>query len=308
MAKRKKKYSGAKKKVESVVATGVLIIIGLIVYFFGPDMFNDDSQRTGKVVLDGTMQVHFIDVGQGDSALIVTPDGKNILVDAGTNSSEKDLKFYLDSQDIKEIEYAVMTHPHEDHIGGADMVMNTYDVKNVIMPDVTHDSVTFERMLEAIDRNNVNLITSKLGDVYTVGDVSFKILAPVNAKYSSLNDYSVVIRVEYGGTSFMFTGDAEKLSEKEMLAKHNISEFACDVLKVGHHGSTTSTSREFLSAINPTAAIISCGTGNTYGHPHRETIDSLVDEGVEIYRVDQLGSIVFKADGAEITYNNQKVA
>jgi len=303
MAKRKKKYSSSKKKFESVIATGVLILIGLIVYFVVPDLFDDTgSQRAGKILMDGTMQVHFIDVGQGDSALIVTPEGKNILVDAGTNSSEKDLKFYLDSQDVKEIEYAVMTHPHEDHIGGADMVINTYDVKNVIMPDITHDSATFERMLEAIDNNNVNLHTSEIGDVYTVGDVSFKILAPVNAKYSNLNDYSVVIRVDYGGTSFMFTGDAEKLSEKEMLNEHNASEFVCDVLKVGHHGSTTSTSKEFLSAVNPTAAIISCGTGNTYGHPHRETINSLVDEGAEIYRIDQLGTIVFKADGAEVTY------
>ena len=302
MAKRKKSYTSSKKKLESVVATGVLIIIGLIVYFFGPDMFDGGSERTGKILMDGTMQVHFIDIGQGDSALIVTPDGKNILIDAGTNSSEKDLKFYLDSQEIKEIEYAVMTHPHEDHIGGADMVINTYDVKNVIMPDVTHDSVTFERMLEAIDKNNVNMITPKVGDVYKIGDVSFKVLAPINTKYSSLNDYSVVIRLDYGGTSFMFTGDAEKLSEKEMLSEHNISEFACDVLKVGHHGSTTSTSIEFLRAVNPTAAIISCATGNSYGHPHRETIDSLVDEGVEIYRIDQLGTVVFKANGADVTY------
>ena len=302
MAKRKKKYTAGKKKFESVIATGVILAITAFVYFFAPDLFDGDSQRTGKVLMDGTMQVHFIDVGQGDSALIVTPDGKCILIDAGTNASEPALKFYLDSQNVSEIEYAVMTHPHEDHIGGADMIFDTYKVKNAILPDVTHDTVTFERMLTTIERNNTNLLTSKTGDVYTVGDVSFKILAPVNTKYSSLNDYSVVVRVDYGGTSFMFTGDAEKLSEKEMLAAHDKSEFSCDVLKVGHHGSTTSSSAEFIKAVNPSAAIISCGTGNSYGHPHRETIATLDGEGIEIYRTDLLGNIVFKADGADVTY------
>ena len=300
MAKRKKIYSKSKKQLESFIAMGVLIAVAAFIYFFAPDLFNGDAQRTGKVVLDGTMQVHFIDVGQGDSALIVTPDGKYVLIDAGTNDSEKALKAYLDSQNVVDIEYAVMTHPHEDHIGGADMIFDTYKVKNAILPDVTHDTVTFERMLTTIERNNTNLLTSKSGDVYTVGDVSFKILAPVNTKYKSLNDYSVVVRVDYGGTSFMFTGDAEKLSEKEMLETHSKSEFACDVLKVGHHGSTTSSSVDFVRAVNPKFAVISCGKDNSYGHPHRETVSTLDGEGIEILRTDLLGNIVFKADGAEV--------
>lgn len=303
MAKRKRNYNKTKKKFESVIATVVIIVVALITYFIGPDIFND-SQRTGKILMDGTMQVHFIDVGQGDGALIVTPDGKYILIDAGPNSSEKALKTYLDSQEVKEIEYAVMTHPHEDHIGGADMVIDTYKVKNVIMPDVTHDSMTFERMLQSIDNTNTKLITSVSGTVYTVGDVSFKILAPVKESYSNLNDYSIVVRVDYGGTSFMFTGDAEKVSESDMLDVHHNSEFTCDVLKVGHHGSTTSTSKAFLNAVKPLIAVISCGKDNTYGHPHREIIELLNNEGIEIYRTDQKGNIVFKADGMNVTYIN----
>lgn len=299
MAARKKSYAKTKKKFESVIAVFVIIIIAVFTYFMGPDIFNDDSQRAGKILMDGTMQVHFIDVGQGDSALIVTPDGEYILIDAGTNSSESDLKRYLDSQEIDVIEYAVMTHPHEDHIGGADMIINTYNVKNVIMPDATTTTVTFERMLQAIEQNDVNVIIPNVGDVYTLGDVSFKVLAPVKDKYNNLNDYSVVIRVDYGGTSFMFTGDAEKASEKDMLNEYKSSEFKCDILKVGHHGSNTSTSTEFLNAVNPDIAVISCGTGNTYGHPHGETINSLGDD-IKVYRIDKSGTVVFKANGMSV--------
>lgn len=286
---------------ESIIATLVIILVAVITYLLGPDLFYD-SQRVDKVLMDGTMQVHFIDVGQGDSALIVTPDGKYILIDAGTNTSEDALKYYLDSQEVKEIEYAIMTHPHEDHIGGADMIFDTYMVKNVILPDVTHDSVTYERMLQAIDRNNINMTTAKSGDIFTVGDVTLKILGPVNTGYTSLNDYSIVVRVDYGGTSFMFTGDAEEVSEKEMLSEHHKTEFTCDVLKVGHHGSTTSSSIDFIKAVNPLVAVISCGTGNSYGHPHRETINTLTNAGIDIYRTDQMGNIVFKADGLNVTY------
>ncbi|MCL2517613.1 MAG: MBL fold metallo-hydrolase [Oscillospiraceae bacterium] len=299
--KNSKSKSDMKKNGQSIIIIAIIALITIFGAKYFPDLFDAGSTRTGKVLMEGTIEVHFIDVGQGDSTLIVMPDNKYILIDAGTNKSEKALKRYLDSQSVKDIEYAIFTHPHEDHIGGADMVVDTYNVKNVILPDMTHDTVTFERMINAIDKNNVNMIIAESGDVYTVGEVSFKILAPINNSYKNLNDWSVVVRLDYGGTSFMFTGDAEKLVEKEMLNKFPKSEFTCDVLKVGHHGSTTSTSADFLNAVAPIAAVIFCETGNSYGHPHKEIVDLLNDAGVLIYRTDKLGDIVFVADGMNVS-------
>lgn len=298
MAKRAKK--NYKKQNTSVVVTAIAaIIIVILSIYFGPEIL-DDSKSPG-VMPDGAVQVHFIDVGQGDSALIVTPGGKYVLVDAGPNSSEKDLLSYLDSHGVEEIEYVVLTHPHEDHIGGADGVINKYIVKHVMMPDVSSDTITFERVLEAIDKHDVDMIVPKPGGEFSVDGVSLRILAPLSSSYRDLNNYSIVMRVSYGSTSVIFTGDAEALSEKEMLKKYSDSDLRSNILKVGHHGSVSSTTLEFLNAVSPEIAVISCGTGNTYGHPHKETIDKLNKAGVNIYRTDMNGSVVFALDGETIT-------
>jgi len=181
------------------------------------------------------------------------------------------------------------------------MVLNNYDVKNVIMPDVTHTSATFERMIEAIDNNNVNAIIPSPREKYELGTASFFNLGPVSSGYEELNDYSIVLRLDYGGTSFMMTGDAETLSEKEMLSYFPASEFKCDVLKMGHHGSSTSSCDEFLDAVDANIALISCAKDNDYGHPHREIVEAIKKRAMLSYNTAELGSVVLKADGSTIT-------
>jgi competence protein ComEC len=254
---------------------------------------------------DGSLTVHYIDVGQGDAQLIVTPDNKAMLIDAGPNSAQDRLIAYLDAQDINELEYAVFTHPHEDHIGGADEVMKKTEVKNVILPDAGHDSETYFRMLEAVDASGSAVTFAVPGEAFTLGGASFVILAPVSDGHASLNNYSVVLRLDYGETSFLFTGDAEEESESEMLSMFGMSEFVCDVYKAGHHGSSTSNTRRFLEACSPSYAVISCGEGNDYGHPHYEITEMFADMGVVTYRTDTDGTVVFKSDGEEVKKINR---
>ncbi len=247
--------------------------------------------------VDGEAVFHFIDVGQGDSALICTADG-NVLIDAGTGASEKDLKAYLEAQGIEEIEYAIFTHPHEDHIGGADMVLKNFKVKNVIMPDKTATTAVYNNMMDAIEAREANLIIAQPDATYSVGDLKLTVLAPLKSGYSDLNNYSVVVRVDFGGASAMFTGDAEDISEEEMIARYGLtSKLDCDLLKLGHHGSSSSTTQAFLDKVTPTIGIISCGEDNKYGHPTPSILDRLDKANISYFRTDLEGSIVFTTNG-----------
>ena len=294
MAKRRKK-SKAKG-----IATAVVVLIAVIAgLFFGKDAIFGGN--TSAPVSGGEVQFHFIDVGQGDAALIRTEKG-DILIDAGTNASEDELKAYLDSLGVTDIEYAVFTHPHEDHIGGADMVLNTYNVKNVVLPDATSTSKTFERMMDAIEAEKCEVIEATPDKTFTVGELTCTILAPISTSYTETNNYSVVIRADYGETSVLFTGDAETHSEAEMLERYRFKGLLdCDLLKVGHHGSDTSSSQAFLDAVTPVYAVISCGEGNSYGHPIRAILARYEAMKAEIYRTDLEGSIVFTSTGGEPT-------
>ena len=292
MAKRRKK-SKAKG-----IATAVVVLIAVIAgLFFGKDAIFGGN--TSDPVSGGEVQFHFIDVGQGDAALIRTEKG-DILIDAGTNSSEDELKAYLDRLGVTDIEYAVFTHPHEDHIGGADMILNTYNVKNVILPDATSTSKTFERMMDAIEAERCGVIEATPDKTFKVGELTCTILAPISTSYTETNDYSVVIRADYGETSVLFTGDAETHSEAEMLERYRFKGLLdCDLLKVGHHGSDTSSSQAFLDAVTPVHAVISVGEGNTYGHPKQEILARYEAMRITIHRTDKEGSIVFTTTGGE---------
>ena len=245
---------------------------------------------------EGELRVSFIDVGQGDSEFIELPNGETLLIDAGTNETGADVVNYIESLGYSSIDYVVGTHPHEDHIGGLDDVIRTFDVESVYMPKVTADTKTFEDVLDAVDEKGLTINTAKAGVSLVDGeDLSVKMLAPVLDEYDNTNDYSAVIKVAYGDTSFLFTGDAEEYAEDLITG-----DVSADVLKVGHHGSSTSTGEAFLQRVSPSYAVISCGLGNSYGHPHTETIEKL--GGIPVFRTDEMGTIVATSDGSEISF------
>jgi beta-lactamase superfamily II metal-dependent hydrolase len=289
----------------------LLLVLAALVYFVYPRLAPDDSSQSKQPAAPITqpaseMQVHVIDVGQGDAILLTTPDG-HMLIDAGDNVGryESALKDYLDGLGITELEYFVVSHVHADHIGGADMVLTNYKVNNVVMTDAVATTGVFESMLDAIEASDANVIEAIAGASFSLGELSCKILAPLD-DYSNTNDQSIVLRATYGGVSMLFTGDAEGnlegKSEKDILATYGADELPCDFYKVGHHGSDTSSSPALLAAVRPKLAAISCGEGNKYGHPIQSTLDALEAVGATVYRTDLEGDLVFSCDGESIWY------
>ncbi|NFH01313.1 MBL fold metallo-hydrolase [Clostridium botulinum] len=258
---------------------------------------NTNSNNTQVTTLND-MKVHYIDVGQGDSELIQIGN-QNILIDAGCNDN-KALN-YLKSQGISKIDYIIATHPHEDHIGGMTSVINNFEVGEFYAPKVNHTTKTFENMIKALQNKGLKLTAPTVGDTLNVGNATLQFLAPNGSKYQDLNNYSIVCKLKYGNTSYLFTGDAESLSEGEILAKQ--LDISADVLKLGHHGSHSSTSQAFLDKVNPRYTIVSCGKGNDYGHPHQETTDKLNKKGIEMLRTDVSGTIVSTSNGNDISFN-----
>jgi len=248
--------------------------------------------------LTNIIEVHIIDVGQGDSILIETKD-HSMLIDAGENNKGATVLDYLESQNIEKLDYIIGTHPHSDHIGGLDTVIRSIPVSKVIMPNVTHTTKTFEDVLDALKEKKLTITKAVVGDQYTLGPASFQIISPNSECYDELNNYSVGIKLTFADNSFLFAGDAEKLSEDEM--RKNGIDLSCDVMKLGHHGSTSSSSSDFLDAVNLTKAIISVGADNEYGHPHEEILQAMKDRNIEVYRTDQQGTLVFTSDGKTIS-------
>ena len=233
------------------------------------------------------------------------PDGKTVLIDAGTNQSEHQLLSYLARYGIRRIDYAVFTHPHEDHIGGADAVLDACEVQHVILPDAVTATSTYEIMLEKIEAEGCSVSTAVPGTVYPLGDASFTVLGPVGTYEDNLNNASILLRFCYGETSFLFTGDAEADAEAAALLRDSAA-LNADVLKVGHHGSFTSSSELFLAAVTPDVAVISCGAQNEYGHPHAEILDRLQKHTDHIFRTDTLGSIRIYSDGTSLLVQSDR--
>lgn len=260
------------------------------------------SQEDDREIADpneGFLVAHFIDVGQGDACLLELPSGETMLIDGGDRSAYDVLKEYLEDQYIERIDYLIATHPHADHIGGLIGIVDEFPIGKIYMPRVAHNTKTFEEFLEAIKRKGLKITSAKAGVTIETGDgLEAVFVAPCNDDYQNLNDYSAVLKLTYGEVSFLFTGDAEEISEREMLAgDHSLK---AEVLKVGHHGSVTSTTEEFLAAVSPAVAVISCGQDNSYGHPHREVLERLISGGVEILRTDLQGHIVITSSDTRI--------
>ncbi len=252
--------------------------------------------NTAKETADGTATVNFLDVGQGDSAFIELPDNKTMLIDASTADCGDGIVSYIKGKGYSKIDYLVATHPHADHIGGMKSVVNSFDIGEIYMPRAATSTKTFKNLLQAIKNKGKTIKTAKAGvNMFDFGGCKCDILAPNGEDYDSLNNYSAVIKLKFGETSFLFMGDAEEESEDEITA-----DVSANVLKVGHHGSSTSTSQDFLNRVAPDAAVISCGKDNSYGHPHRETLEKLEDAGVCVYRTDLSGTIVAVTDGETV--------
>lgn len=256
-----------------------------------------DSSR--QAIEDSKLEVFFIDCGQGDAILIKSQAGEYMLIDGGTSDEGRSITNFLRDQGVKQLAVVVGTHPHSDHIGGLAQIINSFPVQKVYLPRVTHNTKTFEALLNAIKEQNLKINTASQGVEIPLAGLKACFLAPVGNDYEELNNYSAVVRVDYGDNSFIFTGDAEEVSECEMLSSEQ--ELAADVLKIGHHGSSSSTSPKFLQAVSPQYAVIMCGTDNDYGHPHRETLKALDNAGVKVYRTDLNGTIIMTSDGRSIT-------
>lgn len=234
------------------------------------------------------LTVHFLDVGQADCTLLES-DGHFMLIDAGDNNDENVIINYLDERGVQKIDYIIGTHPHADHIGSMDAVINKYEIETIYMPFIAHNTKTFDDVLTAIEKKGLKVTEPEPGAQFAFNDIPVTILGPVK-EYTNLNNNSIVLKVETEKISFLFTGDAEQESEQDMLsAGYDLS---AEFLKVGHHGSDTSSSSKFLEAVNPKVAIIPVGTDNQYGHPSEDTIKKLSDMGVETYRLDQTGNII----------------
>ena len=276
---------------------------------------NEEAQSSAAdpadIITDGStegyLRVHFIDVGQGDSILIQAGE-QAMLVDAGTNESGSVVTEYLRSLNITKLDYLIGTHPHEDHIGGLDDVIHSFDIGTVIMPNVSHTTQTYEDVLDALLEKNLTVTAPHPGDSYSIGDASFTVLSPSAeiaeqaAENDDLNNLSVGIRLVYGSNAFVLCGDAESDSEEAMVESG--LDLKADVLKAGHHGSSTSTSDAFLAAVDPDYAVISCGKDNSYGHPHQETMDKLNAADISIFRTDEQGTVVAVSDGSSITWSS----
>lgn len=274
----------------------VLILIATAVLCVGCDTF-----YFSEIYDYYLLRIHFIDVGQGDSIFIELPDSTTMLIDAGEKHSGDTVAEYVLSQGYNKIDYLVATHPHTDHIGGMAKIIENFEIGKIYMPDVDTDTRTYENLLETIADNNLKIKTARAGN-YIIDSTDFKakILAPVTIDEDNLNNCSIVIRLEYDDTSFLFTGDAE-LESFEAIS----GEIYADVLKVGHHGSVTSTDEELLSKINPYVAVISCGENNDYGHPHKEVMEYLEACEADIYRTDEDGTVTVFSDGKNIVVETE---
>lgn len=284
------------KKTYLKTFTTILILILTLLYCLQfTSLYNKTNSNSNYLT------VYFIDVGQGDCILVNVND-YNLLIDSGPSSARKTLLDYLDTLSISRLDYVIATHPHEDHIGNMDALIRKYHIGKFLAPKVTSSTLTFENMVTALNDKNLKISVISTGsnsiNLGKEASIMFYTLPNTNI-YDELNLYSPIIKLTYKNISFLFTGDAE-LENEEFLIKNEIN-LKSDILKIGHHGSSSSTCEAFLNSVNPKVAIISVGSNNKYGHPAASTLNLLKKYHAKIYRTDLLGNIIIKSDGSSFS-------
>lgn len=321
--KRKKKSGSVRslfKKVSAAAAVFAVAVLCLIGVCLEKGIFTDKQLDAPPVIptfsekseFDGQFDfgVFYLDVGQGDSELIIS-GSKSVLIDAGTAEYGKAVTKQLKALGVDELDYIIASHPHADHIGGLPDVLGEINVKEkIIAPrvpsDMTPTSKIYEDFLDAVKAQDKKLTAAAAGNVYDLDGAQMEIIAPCGSGYDDLNDYSVVCRITKGDVSFLFTGDASEDAERDIIASgQNIDS---DILKVGHHGSETASSYEFLSAVSPAACVISCGAGNKYGHPDDIVLRSISSYTENIYRTDTMGMITVYSDGTKVFIKQERTS
>ncbi len=294
------------------ISSIAIVLILAVTVFLKPDMTQVseltelpslEQPLTGQLLPEdneeSTLEIHFIDVGQGDATLFMC-DGEYMLLDTGDNNKGTLVQNYLQKRGIENLKYLVLTHPDADHIGAAPVIITKFDIENIFMSAFEKSNKTYERLLESISYRNYVWSTPEVGSTYTLGGALITIIAP-NAVYTDPNNASIALKVTHGENTFLFTGDAGEEAENDMLM--NGMDLSATVYQVGHHGSKTSSSDAFLDAVHPEFAVISCAEQNSYGHPHAATLNKLRSMGVKVYRTDEQGSIVAVSDKTNLTWS-----
>lgn len=245
------------------------------------------------------MEVHYIDVGEADSALVICGD-EAMLIDSGNPDQGSEIRLYLKQHGVEKLKYLLLTHSDRDHIGGAASIVSNMDIDNLFMCRYEKDNDVYLNLINEIEYKSMKWSTPEVGSEYDLGDAIITIVAP-NREYDNPNDSSIAFVIRHGEDSFIFTGDAEVAAEEDIV--NNGLDISADVYYVGHHGSSTSSTQPFLDKVSPKYAVISCAKENDYGHPHVETMNSLMAMGVQLFRTDAQGTIIVYSNGNDITFN-----
>ena len=280
----------------------ILAIIFMIASAIFYNVYTDDESNTNFRLEDnnGSLEIQYIDVGQAD-CILIRVDNEYALIDAGNNKDGKKLVNYFNELGITKFRHVFGTHAHEDHIGGMDSIIKNFKITNYYMPDVSTTTKSFEDVIDALDKNNIKYKTPTTKSTYKLGNASIKVLYVGNDS-EDLNENSIILRLTYYNTSYLFTGDAPYYTENTLLDK----DIESDVLKVSHHGSTYSSSNEFITKVNPKYSIISVGKNNDYNLPKEKTLNKLKSVNSKIYRTDEKGTIIVKSDGNNIKISSKK--
>ena len=292
----------SKKKINKILNTIIILLLVLISIAYTKKELVDNKENTNEKAVsilktNSNLEVYYFDVGQADSILIRENDN-NILIDAGNNEDGEKLVNYLKNDlNIEKFNMVVGTHPHEDHIGGLDNVIDSFDIDTILMPNATSTSKTFENVLDPIEKKDYKITVPKNNEEFNYNNINIKVLY-TGTDEKDLNNTSIVLKLTYQNNKFLFMGDATSKVEKKLLNE----DIKSDVLKIGHHGSEYSTTKNFLDKVNPQYAIIEVGKNNTYKHPKEITLDKLNKKNIKIYRTDIDGTIKVVSDGNNLKF------